>query len=254
MTFPFEALSGDHRQLGMLVAVAIGFAFGFVLERVGFGQAPKLVGQFHGTDMTVLKVIFSAIVTAMLGTIVLSGLHVLDLTVVVARYPTFLWPMVVGGFFLGVGFVISGYCPGTSVVAMASGKLDGLLTVAGIAIGSVAYSELQAAVPALGRFHDASNLGVLSLAQLLHLPPAVVGVLVAVVAMAAFLGAERIELALSGKEPPGGRPRRIVFASFALLAFAGIATLLLPAPTTAQTCVRGEATQPALECRRDAGR
>jgi hypothetical protein len=196
MTFPFESLSTVQRPLGLAVAVVLGFAFGFVLERVGFGRAPKLVGQFHGNDMTVLKVMFTAIVTAMLGTVILSGLGVLDLQAVAGKYQTFLWPMVAGGFLLGVGFVVSGYCPGTSCVAAASGTLDGLFTILGVAAGSVVYSELQAAVPALAEFHSSSFLGPLYLWQLLHVPRGVALVLVAILAVGSFVAAERIERAL----------------------------------------------------------
>ena len=68
MTPPLRVALRRARELGLVVAVLIGFGFGFVLERAGFGRANKLAGQFYGTDMTVLKVMFSAIVTAMLGT------------------------------------------------------------------------------------------------------------------------------------------------------------------------------------------
>ena len=106
--FPFWSLSGDLRELGLVVGVLIGFGFGFVLERAGFGRAQKLAAQFYGSDMTVFKVMFSAIVTAMLGTVVLSGLGLLDLRAVEFNYPTFLWPMIAGGLLLGVGFIVSG--------------------------------------------------------------------------------------------------------------------------------------------------
>jgi uncharacterized membrane protein YedE/YeeE len=132
MTFPFDSLSDDQRTLGLAFAVFIGLAFGFVLERSGFGNAHKLVGQFYGKEMAVLKVMFTAVVTAMLGVVILSAIPVtidghvrglLDVRSVQFNYPTFLWPMIVGGVVLGAGFVTSGYCPGTSWVAAASGKL-----------------------------------------------------------------------------------------------------------------------------------
>jgi uncharacterized membrane protein YedE/YeeE len=234
MTFPFESLSGDHRAIGLLIAVAIGFAFGFVLERVGFGRAQKLVGQFYGTDLSVLKVIFSGIVTAMLGTVILSGVGLLDLPAVAARYPTYLWPMVVGGFMLGVGFVVSGYCPGTSFVAMASGKLDGLATIGGIVVGSLLYSELQAAIPALDRFHSSSAMGPYALWQLLGVRPAVVAAGVVVLAIAAFAIAERVERSVGGRAPTDPAPRVVVFVSLALFALAGLSTMLVPARSVAQ--------------------
>lgn len=203
MTFPIQALSGTQRPLGLAVAVLVGFAFGFVLERVGFGRAQKLVAQFHGTDMAVLKVIFSGIVTALVGTVVLSALGVLDLDLVASRYPTFLWPMAAGGFLLGVGFVVSGYCPGTCWTATASGKLDGLATAMGTAAGAIGYSELQDAIPALARFHVSSDLGGLYLWQVLHLPREVVAALVVALAIGAFAAAGRIERAVARR----GRPR-----------------------------------------------
>ena len=200
MTFPlsyladFDSLAGNPRAVGLAMAVLLGIAFGFVLERGGFGRAQKLVGQFYGHDMTVLKVMFTAIASAMLGVVVLAGVGVLDLQAVQFNYPTFLWPMIVGGLLLGAGFVVSGYCPGTSFVATASGKLDGLATVLGVIAGTVVYAELE---PRLGGFQNSGKLGVFTLSQWLHLPPAVIAVLVAVLAVGAFVGAERIERRLA---------------------------------------------------------
>jgi uncharacterized protein len=193
--FPFESLSGEYRTIGLLFGVAIGIAFGFVLERAGFGRAQKLVGQFYGTDMTVLKVMFTAIATAMLGLVVLSGTGVLDLGAVQAFYPTFLWPMVVGGGALGAGFVMAGYCPGTSIVATASGKLDGAATVLGVGIGSLVYAEVE---PFLRPFLRAGELGTYTLSRLLGVPAAAVVLLVGAIAVGAFFAAERVERLLSG--------------------------------------------------------
>jgi len=203
--FPFWSLGGEHRTLGLAVAVLFGIGFGFVLERAGFGRARKLAGQFYGYDMTVLKVMFTGIATAMLGALILSSAGLLDLAAVQLRYPTYLWPMVVGGLVLGVGFVVSGYCPGTSVVATASGKLDGLATIGGAMVGAVAYSELE---PALGAFPDSGKLGVLTLPQWLGLPAPVVAAAVVAVAACAFLAAGRIErlLAARGQDPAGALP------------------------------------------------
>jgi hypothetical protein len=61
MMFPFDTLLTTHHQLGLLTALALGFAFGFVLERAGFGRADKLAAQFYLYDMTVFKVMFAAI-------------------------------------------------------------------------------------------------------------------------------------------------------------------------------------------------
>jgi len=193
--FPFESLSDERRALGLAIAVAVGIAFGFVLERAGFGRAQKLVGQFYGTDMTVLKVMFTGIVTAMIGAVALSAVGLLDLETVQFNYPTYLWPMIVGGLALGVGFVVSGYCPGTSLVAAASGKLDGLATVLGVMAGGLLYAELE---PALGAFPSSGKLGTFTLSRWLGLPAYAVAGAVLVIAIGAFAGAEKIERLVRG--------------------------------------------------------
>lgn len=205
MTFPFESLSGERRALGLAVAVLIGIAFGFVLERSGLGRAQKLVGQFYGKDMTVLKVMFTAIATAMLGLVILSGAGVLDLDAIQVRYPTYLWPMIAGGLALGAGFVMSGYCPGTSFVASASGKLDGVATVLGVVVGSLVHAEAQ---PLLRGFQGSGKLGTFTLSSWLGLPSAVIAALVVILAVGAFLLAERIERRF--REPRAEAPRGLI--------------------------------------------
>src|SRR5574342_716555 len=229
---------------GVLMGVLIGFGFGFTLERAGFGRAQKLVGQFYGYDMTVFKVMFSAIVTAMLGLVVLSGLGLADFRAVAekAASSTYLWPMLVGGLLLGAGFIISGYCPGTSWVATASGKIDGLLTVLGVIVGQVAYAELLS-IPVVARFQNSGDLGRLFLWDLLKLPskagPPMVAIAVTIMAVGCFIGAEKLEKVLAARADPAaratpaGRSGRFVFAGLAASALVGLALVALPTGTQA---------------------
>jgi uncharacterized membrane protein YedE/YeeE len=195
MIFPTDALAQEAlTPLSLAGAVAIGTAFGFVLERAGFGRAQILVAQFYGTRMTVYRTMFTAVVTAAIGSALLAALGLLELKAVTINYPTFLWPMMAGGLLVGAGFVISGYCPGTSVVAAASGKLDGAVTVLGVVLGGLLYAELQ---PRLGAFHDSGKLGGVFLYDLLHLPPLALALLVAGMALLSFKGATLIEQAVA---------------------------------------------------------
>ncbi|MFA6955888.1 MAG: YeeE/YedE thiosulfate transporter family protein [Thermoanaerobaculia bacterium] len=244
MSLPIEALVLSQRELGLVVAVVLGFGFGFVLERAGFGRATKLAAQFYLTDMTVLKVMFSAIVTAMGGLLVAAGLGLTDLSAIslsIAGW-TWLWPMLVGGFVLGAGFIISGYCPGTCLVSAGSGNLDGLVAFAGVVVGSFVYNLLLA-IPAVETFHTSGELGAMFLYELIGVPAPVVGVAVAIMAIGAFVGAEKIEAimrrrraaeteAVSADEP---RPRRIAFATFLALAGLAVVLLVLPHGSGAQT-------------------
>jgi uncharacterized membrane protein YedE/YeeE len=191
MIFPFDSLAQDAlTPLSLLVAVLLGVAFGFVLERSGFGRAPKLVAQFYLTDMTVFRVMFTAVVVAALGSSLLSAVGLLDLKAVTINYPSFLWPMVVGGLLVGAGFVTSGYCPGTGVVAAASGKLDGLVTILGVVIGGVLFAESGAGASS---FFESGKLGGSFLYKLLGLPPLALALLIAVVAVGCFVVAGKIE-------------------------------------------------------------
>jgi hypothetical protein len=230
MIFPFESLTDERRALGLAIAVPIGIGFGFVLERSGFGSSKKLVGQFYGTDMTVLKVMFTAIVTAMLGMVILSGAGVFDLGSAQFNYPTFLWPMIFGGLLLGVGFITSGWCPGTSIVGAASGKGDAIATIGGVIAGGLLYAEVE---PKLGAFPSSGKLGTFTLPQLLHVPAPVVAVLIVAMAVGAFVGAEKIQALVTGSAPEALPVRRKVFYALGALAIVALVTLAIPSHAVA---------------------
>lgn len=170
------------------LAVVFGFAFGFVLERAGFGDANKLAAQFYLTNMRVLKVMFSAIVTAMLGLVLFRLLGVLDMSQVFIN-PTHLGAQTVGGLVFGVGFVLGGHCPGTSVVAAAAGRINGLVFLVGVALGALGYAGVY---PKLERFANAGGETRL-LTDFLGLPYGVVALLVTLMAVGMFAGGEWVE-------------------------------------------------------------
>ena len=127
--FPVYHLEGWTGMLLLAPALVVGFFFGLTLERAGFGNARVLSAQFYFTNMRVFKVMFTAIITAGAGMALLGAVGLLDMKML--SWPdTFLWPHLVGGFLLGAGFIISGCCPGTSIVAAGSGKLDGFAAAA----------------------------------------------------------------------------------------------------------------------------
>jgi len=109
-------------ELNLIVAFLIGIGFGFVLEQAGFSTSKKLVGLFYGYDFTVLKVFMTGGLTAMTGVIILTHFGFLDIDLVYIN-PLYLWSAIVGGLIMGLGFVIGGFCPGTSICAVAIGKL-----------------------------------------------------------------------------------------------------------------------------------
>ncbi len=187
MTAPFAASFSIPAFI--FASLVLGFFFGFFLERAGFSSALKLTNQFYFRDFAVLKVMFTAIVVAMVGIAYLAILGWLDMSQVFVP-PAFLWPQIVGGLLLGAGFIVGGYCPGTSVVAASIGKLDALFFMAGIFIGIFLFG---AGEPAFTRFNSSGSLGALTLPMWLDWNTGIVVLAVVLIALGAFWVAEKCE-------------------------------------------------------------
>ena len=179
------------------LALLLGAGFGFCLERAGFGSARKLVAVFYLYDMAVVKVMFSAIVTALAGLFVLSAAGWMDLSELYLE-PTNLAAQALGGLVFGAGFIIGGYCPGTSMAALATGRKDGFVFAFGLLAGVTAYAEFM---PGIETWIEAGSLGELTL-------PSVTGigmgwwVLVFIASLAvAGWGMARLEQRFAGLRP-----------------------------------------------------
>jgi uncharacterized membrane protein YedE/YeeE len=171
-------------ELNLWLAVPIGFVFGFALFHAGFTDGRRIAWAFYFKDVGVPVVMFSAIVTGMLGLWGLSLVGFLDISEVY-MLPTFLLPMAVGGLLFGLGMVIGGYCPGTAIASIATGKLDALVFVVGFLAGSLVFGDL---FPVWGDFYNSDYMGVVRLDQSLGigLGTAVFGIIV--IAVAGSLG------------------------------------------------------------------
>ncbi len=196
MSAPFYKLGYFGDEVSLILAFVLGVGFGFFLERAGFGSARKLVAQFYLRDLAVFKVMFSAIVTAMLGVTYLAWVGYLDLSLVYL-VPTFWSAQLVGGLLLGAGFVIGGYCPGTSIAATATGRLDGLAYVAGFAGGTLVYALVS---PALEGLYKSGAIGPTTLPGALGVDRGLIVFAVVVIAVAGFAGATWIEQKMAARD------------------------------------------------------
>ena len=176
-------------EFSLVIAVIAGIGFGFTLEQAGFSSTKKLVGLFYGYDFTVLKVFFTAGVTAMIGVLLLGHWGLLDLSLIYIN-PTFLWSALVGGAIMGLGFVIGGFCPGTSICAAAIGKLDALAFVFGGVLGVLAFAE---GYPMFEDIFLAENWGAVLINEQLGMTKLVFAVLLSVIAFGAFYATGLIE-------------------------------------------------------------
>jgi len=170
-------------EFGLVIAILVGIAFGFILEQAGFSSTKKLVGLFYGYDFTVLRVFFTAGVTAMTGVLVLGHYGLLDLSVIYIN-PTFVRSAVVGGLVMGAGFIIGGFCPGTSVCAAAIGKIDGMFFILGSIIGAFAFVEVY---PYIEDFYFADAMGPIRINEFFNISVEFFGFLLTLVAILAFV-------------------------------------------------------------------
>jgi hypothetical protein len=240
---PLEAILTKAGAYG--VYLLIGFFFGYVLEISGFAISTKLAGQFYFKEMTVLKVMFTAIVVAMVLLFASTALGLLDFNLIWVN-PTYLWPGIVGGFIMGIGFIVGGFCPGTSIVSAATLKIDGIFFALGTLFGIFVFGET---VQYFYEWWNDSYYGRVTLMDVFNLPTGVVVVGVVLMALFMFWGAEQLE-AIFGKKDLKKEPRWRYAAAGGLLVFAAI-VLLIGQPTTTQKWARMELTKSAALAARE---
>ena len=189
MTAPFFEYGFFGEGASLIVALVIGVAFGWFLERSGMGSARKLAGQFYLTDLTVFKVMFTAILTAMLGVFWLGWVGVLDVSRIYVP-ETWILPQLVGGVVFGAGFAMAGLCPGTSCVSAATGRIDGVAVVLGMFAGVFGTGLL---FERLAAFYASTPRGTFTLPDLLNVNEGVIVFVIVLIALAGFKVAERLE-------------------------------------------------------------
>lgn len=173
----------------LFLAFIIGIGFGFVLEQSGFSSSRKLAGVFYGYDTVVLKVFFTAAITAMLGLLFFSLFGWIDLNLVYIN-PTYLTSAIVGGIIMGAGFIIGGYCPGTSFCGASIGKLDALVFIGGLFIGVLIFGL---GYNLWSGMYLAKFMGSPKISQTLGLSDGVFAFLLIIIALSMFYAAEWAE-------------------------------------------------------------
>jgi len=223
-----------------MIYLLVGLAFGATLETAGFGNSKKLAAQFYFKDLTVFKVMFTAIIVACTLIFLSSAIGLLDYNLVWVP-PTYLWPGIVGGLIMGVGFIVGGFCPGTSLVAMATGKIDGVFFVLGALTGIFLFGET---VSSFAVFFESSYMGRFTLPQLFGLDFGTVVLAVVIMALLMFWGAEKIESAMGGVTAQKA-PRWAIPAAAGLIMLAAL-NLVIGQPDNADRWNMMEAEQTAL--------
>lgn len=176
-------------EWNLVIAVLIGFAFGFILESSGFSSSRKLAGVFYGYDLVVLKVFFTAAITAMLGLLYFDYLGWVDISLIYVN-PTFIYSTITGGMIMGAGFILGGYCPGTSFTGVAIGKIDAMIFTIGMFVGILLFSET---FPWFEKFYYNGNLGPIKITETLGISAPLFVMIVIIVAIPLFYFGSMIE-------------------------------------------------------------
>jgi len=173
----------------LLMAFLIGIGFGWVLESSGFSSSRKLAGLFYGYDTVVLKVFFTAGITGMIGLLFMSLFGWIDLNMVYVN-PTYLTSAIVGGLIMGLGFIMGGFCPGTSMCAAAIGKIDAIVFVGGLFIGVLIFAE---AYPLVENMYLSNFKGFPKISEVLKISDGLMAFIFIIMAIVVFWIAERAE-------------------------------------------------------------
>ena len=144
----------------LVLGLAIGMAFGAILQLGGASSYKKILGSLLLKDMDIIKLILMSIA---IGSVGIYALDLVDMANMSIK-PTYVAGIVIAGLIFGVGFAVAGYCPGTCVVASAEGKTDAMVTILGGLAGALLYAV---AYPALSGLIGVANYGEVTFATAL---------------------------------------------------------------------------------------
>lgn len=121
-------------------ALAVGFAFGWLLQKAGLSRYERIVGVYRFKDLAVVKVLLTALVV---GAASLRALTALRLAGAVPIPATYFAGNLAGGVLFGIGMAVSGFCPGTVAAGAGEGRLDYLIPgMLGLIAGALAFGLL----------------------------------------------------------------------------------------------------------------
>lgn len=193
---PLSIFNNFPEWANLLTGFIIGIGFGFALEQAGFSSSRKLAGMFYGYDATVLKVFFTAAITALVGAQFLSFFGLLDLSMVYVN-PYYIKASVIGGVIMGAGFIMGGFCPGTGICALSIGKIDAFVFLFGGFVGAFLFGETYSYIEPLA---TGSFRGPVKADEWMGVSSGVFTLLLIVVAVALFWIAEKAEKKFSRPE------------------------------------------------------
>jgi uncharacterized membrane protein YedE/YeeE len=166
--------------MDLILGLATGIFFGFLLQKGEVLRFERQVGFLLLKDMTIIKFMFSAVLVGMVGIYASHSFGLISLSL----KATNVGAIIVGGILFGIGWAIAGFCPGTSVGALAEGRIHALWAILGMIVGAAVYAEI---FPFLSKtVLTWGNYGKITLPQVLGISPWVVIFFFVVVGISMF--------------------------------------------------------------------
>ncbi len=168
-----------------IIGLITGVLFGLLMQKAEVIRFEKQVGFMLLKDMTIIKFMLTGVIVGMIG---IYGCHSLGL-ISLSIKATNVAAIIIGGLLFGIGWAIAGYCPGTSVGALAEGRIHAIWAILGMLVGAGIYAEaypaLKTSVLSWGKY------GKITLPQTLGISPWPVIVVFAAVGIVFFVWAEK---------------------------------------------------------------
>lgn len=121
----------------LILGLVSGIGFGLIIFKVGASKYDDILNMLRLKNLKILKFMITTVVVASIGIYAMEGAGMIALSV----KPVWLWAQIIGGGIFGIGFAVSGYCPGTSMVAIGEGKKDAIFTVLGGLVGAAVFAH-----------------------------------------------------------------------------------------------------------------
>lgn len=122
-----------------ILALGVGGVFGMALVLAELADPDRIIGTLRLKDLHAMRTIAMFVLTSMVGVYVLSQAGLANLSI----KPAIMIPVSVGGCLLGLGFGMTGFCPGTGLACAASGRGDAWIAVIGMLLGGLAFIFLS---------------------------------------------------------------------------------------------------------------
>jgi len=176
-----------------ILAIVFGIAFGFILQRAGALEYKNILKTLRLIDLRIAKFMFLSVGVATVGVFSLRTMGLISLDMIKLN----IIGTLLGGLIFGVGFAITGYCPGTCVGAWAEGKKDALFVILGGLLGVLAFTLIQDQVFTYLALYD---VGEIMLGDILSFNNLALGALYSIAIGFIVYYADQIELKLSAKK------------------------------------------------------